>query len=80
MLKSVLILKMRGPNTHLDILFHLSDPKPVKGTHGYPQPFTTSRKPDIVVTTLQAAKRVADREMCGETWDSIAEIAAVDSQ
>ena len=68
---------MCGPSTGLDILFHRNDPQVLEGTHGHPHAFTTSRKPDIVIVGLPAAKRVCDRENRGETWDSMAKLAAI---
>lgn len=76
MLKSVDHAGIRGPNTHLNILFHRNDPKLMRGTHGHPQPFTTSRKPDIGVLSLQVARRVY--HMWHDTWEDIAKKAAVD--
>src|ERR1700733_6862559 len=76
MLKTVRHPGMRGPNTDLEILFCCNDPLPIEGTHGHPRPFTTSRKPDIVATSLRAAIRAADRENQGETWDTIVKTAA----
>ena len=72
MLKTVDHPGMRGANMELDILFHCSDSMPLRGTHGHPYPFTTARKPDVGVTSLRTALRVADRETQGETWDTIA--------
>ena len=67
---------MRGPNTTLDILFHRNDPKPLKGKHGHPNPFVTSRKPDLPFVSLQAAKRIAGLEDSNESWDTITAIYA----
>jgi len=77
MLKTVRHPGMRGPNTNLEILFHCNDPLEIEGTHGHPRPFTTSRKLDIIITSLQAAMRAADREKQGETWNTITKTAAV---
>ena len=71
-LKTVKHTGMRGANMELDILFHRSDPMPLQGTHGHPHPFTTARKPDVGVTSLRTALRIADCETQGETWDTIA--------
>jgi hypothetical protein len=46
------------------------------GTHIEP-PVPTKRKPDLVITSLHAAKRVADREK-NETWGSITASCARD--
>jgi len=77
MLKSVKHTGMRDSNERLGILFYRNDPQLLEGTHGHPYPFKTSRKPDVVVVSLQAAKRVLDLEGGNDGWDLIARDAAV---
>lgn len=44
----------------------------IHGSHGsHDDPYTTARKPDIIITSLNAAKRAADRETDAETWSSV---------
>ena len=72
MLKSVKHPGIRGPNTKLDILFHVADPMGIRGLHGsHEDPYIIMRKPHIIVTSLNAAKRAAGRETDAETWNSV---------
>ena len=79
MLKTVSHLGMCSPNTALDILFHRNDPRLVEGRHGHPNAFKTSRKPDIVIVSLRAAKRVSSRENTCDTWDYISKAATANA-
>jgi len=77
MLKSVKHTGMHDSNEPLGILFYRNDPQLLEGTHGHPYPFKTSRKPDVVIVSLQAAKRVLDLEGENIDWDGIARDAAI---
>ena len=79
MLKSVKHVGIRDPNTDLEILFHCSDPGEVHGSHGgQDDPFVTIRRPDIILTSLRAAKRLTDRGDL-ETWSTIIKTHALNA-
>ena len=68
-LKKVDLEGTRRPDSELDILFHRCDPMDLTGMHAEP-PVPSKRKPDLILTSLRAAKRVADREN-NESWSHV---------
>lgn len=66
--------KFRDANDHLQILFHRSDPRVMKGKHGASH-LVSERKPDIVITSLASARR-ASPVQSGLSWNEITQKCA----